>query len=197
MPFLFLYYYQRIATKIEPKNDRIPLPLDTVFALISEMNLRTYSVPLDDKVAHTCFTREFISDVYGGSPQGMSPNVKFKIDHPLHRKYKYLHFVFARLDWNPLAPRLPGRAGLVFELRLKQRDDTKKDSSEDDEGEEVSTFVRLASGEWVYIGKCRWIRGREMTCEEYNMLSPLVCQSYSVAKFHKLMILSTDSKDLG
>lgn len=140
------------------------------------MNLKTYPVSLDEKIAHTCFPRLFISDVYGGNTQEMEPTVKFKENHQMQMKYGYFHFTFANLNWNPFFPRLPGRPGLFFEACLKQRDGRMKARIDEDKGEAVVAFVRQAAHEWLCNGMYRTIRGREMTREEYNMLAPWVCQ---------------------
>lgn len=121
-----------------------------------------------------CVTRAFISDVYGGSPQGMLPPISEKYV----RKHKMNDFMFPDLVHNPYLPIQPGHPGMMFRLP----DELDKDRGWEDttEGKERRTdvqrvFVKLAQNEWVYVGQYAMSRMQNLGIAEWRAQGPKVC----------------------
>lgn len=121
-----------------------------------------YPIPVPPEIAEHPLPRAYIANLYGGNMQSTftEPRKDLVEWHGLR------YWAFLVLDWNPHAPTRPGCSGLFF--------CGAPPPTEDDMPEVTRTFVRIRSGQWVYMGQYRFRPGKSLTTEHWKQQSPVV-----------------------
>ncbi|KAI0751871.1 hypothetical protein C8Q80DRAFT_1097891, partial [Daedaleopsis nitida] len=114
-----------------------------------------YPIPVPRDISRYGFTRDFISDQYGGSTQSTCPKIgKRSLDqHGLD------DWMFLTLEWNPHVPTKPGFPGLLFSF-----------GRETDEWKKIQrVFVRVQTdpAQWVYMGQYQMKVGTSLTAADW------------------------------
>ncbi|KAI0689090.1 hypothetical protein BC835DRAFT_1511374 [Cytidiella melzeri] len=103
-------------------------------------------------------TRQLMSKLYGGSPQGMFPTI-----HCSKLKDGVDNLGFINRDLNPYAPVLRGETGLFFFLNPQWIGQVPK-----------RLFIRQTSSQWLYFGLYKFITAMPLTAAEFRLLEPKI-----------------------
>lgn len=159
--------------------DRGTLSADSIRARLTPIGLKPFPITLDRVTQGTLVSRAYLSETYGGNSQAMFPKVaedKAK-EHGIH------HWGFMHLDYQPMAPQLPGAPGLVYSIAPGDLDRFV---------EPRHTFTRMNMSEWQYMGTYQLGPCEPLSREEWISLGPAVasfhqtsCASLMLFKVHK------------
>ncbi|KAI1792605.1 hypothetical protein LXA43DRAFT_1131719 [Ganoderma leucocontextum] len=130
-----------------------------------------YPIPLPKEVSEFQFKREYISHLYGGNTQETFPTPRKEM-----REWHGLKdWAFLSLDYNPHAPTKPGHSGLFFSSHR----------AEEEWCQDIHrTFVRVASGKWVYMGQYKMEVGVSLTAESWKQQKQTVRQAWAEGILH-------------
>ncbi|KAH8115784.1 hypothetical protein DFH11DRAFT_1305052 [Phellopilus nigrolimitatus] len=110
------------------------------------------------------FTRATLSKECGGNTQDTFP----KVNSTFTAQHGYTRFMCPSLDYNPLAPQIPGAPGLYFALRDKKRWP---------EPNEI-VITRYAANEWNVMGNYEMKQSAPLTGEEFQRLPEIVRKTW-------------------
>ena len=150
------------------KKDELPMSLDSVYAEMQRLNLVQFPITLDEKIQHTMVHRYFMSDQFGGNTVMTFPLPS----KDLAKGFGIEEFACVTLEWNPLAPQMPGRPGLFFCWEIQALRGTR--FTGDDGIMHVFTRVqRIPKALWLYVGNYEFKFSRAIRREEW-MEQPVV-----------------------
>lgn len=146
------------------KGNRGILSEDSIRARLGPLlGLEPFPIPLDRVTQGALVSRAYLTSVYGGSSQAMFP----KISAANVEKHGMAHWGYMHLDYQPMAPQLPGAPGLVYSTAPGDLD-----YHIESEGHYI--FTRMSASEWQYMGKYRMDTCEPLSKEEWISLGPTV-----------------------
>ncbi|KAF9457402.1 hypothetical protein BDZ94DRAFT_1273316 [Collybia nuda] len=161
-----------LSNPIVKKKPNIELSIDTVRDRMKSIGYDLYPVPLEKDIQDVTVTRQFMSDVYGGSSMETSPKIS--------EKKLALHglddFMYLNLNLNPQAPQFPGAPGLFFDV---DSDPGSPPSEDVDDPIPRRLFSRLTSAIWLYCGQYEIRQVLSLTKEEWAIQSPKVRNAWA------------------
>lgn len=135
-----------------------------------------HPIPVARDIAEYGFDRKYISHLYGGNNQELSPSpAKEKLNwHGLN------DWLFLRPDYNPHAPTCPGRSGLYFSSR----------SRHNIWQEPQRTFVQFKPSQWVYMGQYDVKPRGTLTTDAWKGQKAPVSMDYALLSSATILTLS-------
>jgi hypothetical protein len=122
-----------------------------------------YDIPLPAHILEVTFSREYLSETYGGNRQQAFPKIAQK-----HFNRHGLNFMYVNPDLNPHAPQIPGAPGLFFECEKYRMSCS-----------ELVVITKLATGKWQLQGFYHVIPSASLTKEEWQAQEPSVSFHFS------------------
>jgi hypothetical protein len=145
------------------KGKSIPkFELDSVYRRIDAIGHDQYAVDLSPHILNTAVPREFFSQLFGGNKRQIFPPIAKK--HVM--RHGYHHFMFARTEYNPYLPLVPGFPGLKFFCT--------NDAPPKWRSRVLKTIIRQLDGTWLYVGEYAFTPAPSLTTEEWSSQQPLV-----------------------
>ncbi|EPQ59785.1 hypothetical protein GLOTRDRAFT_119736, partial [Gloeophyllum trabeum ATCC 11539] len=156
-------------SKIKIKEETVLFDDESIKSRMSVINFAHYNVTLEETIRNFTVKRAFMSKVYGGSSQETFPSISPE-KVAVHGRE---NFAYMTLEWNPYAPRRPGRPGLFFG----------HGNAFEHEGPGVlDVFVRIQSHsdpQWRYNGLYEFIASPSLTPAEWAIQSPVVKRTWA------------------
>lgn len=146
------------------KKEYPDLPESVMTTCIRQFGLRECHVPQDREtqmLMDLTVRREFISNEYGGPPQGLfsRPRQEKINEHGISL------FLYPQLGLHPLAPQRPGYPGLIFSCSAKVHHRPWTSSTS------FVLFAGLNAGVWLYVGECEFKGYGRLPRHEWQALS--------------------------
>ncbi|KAF9067941.1 hypothetical protein BDP27DRAFT_1328025 [Rhodocollybia butyracea] len=131
----------QVKEEIKPviKKEALLDPI-TVTDRINKIGCIPFTVTLDKMLRNTPVSRQFISQVYGGSDTSTFPRISQRNIEKHGRGY----WMFWNLEKHPDAPGEPGRPGIWYDADACNLDD--------DFDKARHCFARISSAHWLYMG---------------------------------------------
>ncbi|KZS89848.1 hypothetical protein SISNIDRAFT_222630 [Sistotremastrum niveocremeum HHB9708] len=139
------------------KEEEYPLLLeeDSLIRRYNEHGCMDRHLPYSPDILNRTYTRQHISNHYGGSVQLTWPTVA------THRIRDGIEFYACpRPNWNPHMPRKPGECGVMF-----------FGSGETPDGLSFPMFGRVGSGQWKYYGDYTFRTSDPVSVQEWRETS--------------------------
>ncbi|KZT37221.1 hypothetical protein SISSUDRAFT_1048762 [Sistotremastrum suecicum HHB10207 ss-3] len=139
------------------KEEEFPLTLDedSLIRRYNQHGCRDRHLPYSPDVLNRTYTRQHISNHYGGNVQETWVKVA---QHRVRDGIRY--YVCPRLNWNPHMPRKPGECGVLF-----------FGSGEVPDHRSFPMFGRVRSGEWQYYGDYQFRTSEPLSVREWRETS--------------------------
>jgi hypothetical protein len=128
-----------------------------------------YDITVPAHILDATFSREYISDTYGGNTVHTFPSIAKKhVDR--HGLNDFMHL---NLYFNPYAPQIPGSPGIFFECESYTK-----------ERGILRVFTRHAAGKWQPQGLYELIPCLSLTKDEWRAQKPSVSCHHLSYRFH-------------
>ncbi|KAJ7618466.1 hypothetical protein FB45DRAFT_840252 [Roridomyces roridus] len=128
--------------------------------------IETYPTRLDFEFRDLSFSRQFVSDYYGGSVQETFPKAAAKF----YTLTGYRHFMYPSLVVNPESPRIPGEPGLFLNPQAVKPPNWT---------EEYNLLTRLAAKKFQYMGKYTLQPSQPLSLAEWLEQEPTMRHSWA------------------
>ncbi|KAA1479105.1 hypothetical protein DENSPDRAFT_886437 [Dentipellis sp. KUC8613] len=120
-----------------------------------------FPIALEPAIRDAGVSRDFMSAVYGGSPQGTFPT----IGPDKLATHRLNDFMYINTEFNPFAPQEPGETALFFVAGLVDGKVWPPLSR---------VFVKKEVGQWVYMGQYKVEEAQPLSAEEWLLQSDIV-----------------------
>ncbi|KAF8164763.1 hypothetical protein B0H34DRAFT_210332 [Crassisporium funariophilum] len=134
------------------KKQNMEFDRDTVRERLQVVGLDLFPITLDKGSVDVMVSRDFMSGTYGGSMQATCPS----IGRERFAEHGMNDFVYLHLDYQPMAPQVPGAPGLFFST-----------SGGNDWDGIQRVFTRITSNTWQYMGMYSIKHSPSLTEEEW------------------------------